>query len=568
MVVITPWYPTPARPYDGVFVAESCAALATQGVECEVIHLLNTTAQDLPDPQVGVRRVPFEAPPGTSRAEAARRQQRALASVSDVLESASVVHVHVGIPTGAAVAAVLPDHARLVVTEHATYLATELTYEAGRALYRRVLTRAHRVLTVSDVEARRLRACYPDLRNRVRALGNPVRRLTAPRRPGTARDRWLYVGNLIARKGVLRLVDAFALWAAGHPDARLELAGGGDLEQAIRDRAAEHGIADRVELLGPVAPADLGAVLDRADVLVHLSELETFGMTVAEAAVVGLPVVTARSGGPEEVLARAAEAGLVRFVPRRPTPEQVVAAVRASADVDATEAERARAELERAYGPAAVGRALGSELAGLETPPRGGRLLLVAGSPVGHDRLAGLAAFALRQQVPVTAVVTDAESARALDDRVEVVLVAPHLAIWPHHLLDTVVLDRLPGRLLDGVAAALDGPSRWRGRASRAVSRVRAKHRTLVREARGRVLHPLLYRRLDPQLLARRGAAALHTAADRHGAALVAVLDAESAALGRTLAERLPAARVTSTPLLAEIEDLRDDPAGPDAPVG
>lgn len=557
VLVITPWYPTPTRPYDGVFVAESCAALRTQGVETEVIHLINTATQDLPAAEPGVHRVPFEAPAGTSRAEMARRQQAALAEIADLLTEATVVHVHVGIPTGAAVAAILPEHVQLVVTEHATYLTTELTYVAGRRLYDGVLSRAHRVLMVSDVEARRLRARFPQHRDRIRALGNPVRAVTqqTPARP--RRDRWLYVGNLIARKGVLQLVEAFAAWHAGHPDARLSLAGTGDLEQELRRVAIDRGVIDRIEFLGPVRPADLGPVFDEADVLVHLSELETFGMTVAEAAMVGLPVVVARSGGPEEVLARAAESGTVRMVSTRPAPAEVLTAVHASTEIDGPDASRARAELARSFGPEAIGRRLATELSGLETPSRGRPLMLVASSPAGHDRLADLAAFALRQDIRVIAVVTDPVAAAALDTRVDVVVLGRHLALLPHHVLDTLVLDRLPGVLLDGGASLLAGESRWRGRASRTVSRLRARHRKLVDRLRTKVFHPLVYRHLDPRLVLRSGGSALTAAARRHRPELVVLTDPESAAAGELISRFLPESRITTAITLREIEDLR-----------
>lgn len=39
------------------------------------------------------------------------------------------------------------------------------------------------------------------------------------------------------------------------------------------------------------------------DLLVHASKLETFGMTIVEAIATGLPVLTTRSGGPDETMA-------------------------------------------------------------------------------------------------------------------------------------------------------------------------------------------------------------------------------------------------------------------------
>ncbi len=71
------------------------------------------------------------------------------------------------------------------------------------------------------------------------------------------------------------------------------IAGSGD-DGALRRAIAAAGLEDRVELLGAVA--DVPGLLARADVLVHPSHYESFGIAVFEAMCAGVPVVCARPG--------------------------------------------------------------------------------------------------------------------------------------------------------------------------------------------------------------------------------------------------------------------------------
>src|SRR5690606_9907405 len=104
-------------------------------------------------------------------------------------------------------------------------------------------------------------------------------------------------------KGVLRLVTAFAECARTRPSLSLTIVGGGPLGHDLKIRAEELGVGDRVLLLGPVPHEQVQQAMAEHDLLVHLSERETFGMTLVEAVSTGLPVLATRSGGPQETMA-------------------------------------------------------------------------------------------------------------------------------------------------------------------------------------------------------------------------------------------------------------------------
>jgi glycosyltransferase involved in cell wall biosynthesis len=107
----------------------------------------------------------------------------------------------------------------------------------------------------------------------------------------------LYHGRVDQRKGVLDLLDAFALLAPARPDLRLLISGiGPDLEEARRRVVAAPWQA-QVELAGYVDYDQVPQVYHRADVFVSPTYAEGFSNTILEAMASGLPCVAAEAVG-------------------------------------------------------------------------------------------------------------------------------------------------------------------------------------------------------------------------------------------------------------------------------
>jgi glycosyltransferase involved in cell wall biosynthesis len=75
-----------------------------------------------------------------------------------------------------------------------------------------------------------------------------------------------------------------------------------DFVDAMRRRALEHGLVDRVSFSGTTTGVDLDRAYDAADVIVLASRAETYGMVVTEALARGLPVIATDVGGVAEAL--------------------------------------------------------------------------------------------------------------------------------------------------------------------------------------------------------------------------------------------------------------------------
>lgn len=104
------------------------------------------------------------------------------------------------------------------------------------------------------------------------------------------RITFLYVGQLIRRKGVDLLLEAFADARRATPNIALVIAGEGQLEQELRAQAQRLGLDD-VRFVGHRAYGELPDYYAAADVVVLPSRSEVWGLTVNEALASGRPVI-------------------------------------------------------------------------------------------------------------------------------------------------------------------------------------------------------------------------------------------------------------------------------------
>ena len=157
-------------------------------------------------------------------------------------------------------------------TGRAAHGRSPLYLRASNAYFRRIERRwlpvAAARITVSAPLARYLEAAYhlapftlvpnfPELRGE-----QPRDRRALRDRPGgeaipAGADIVLYLGGLMADRGLEQLVDAMARVAGSHPAAHLALLGDGALAGPLRDRARAAGIGDRVHVLSPVPTGEV-----------------------------------------------------------------------------------------------------------------------------------------------------------------------------------------------------------------------------------------------------------------------------------------------------------------------
>jgi len=240
---------------------------------------------------------------------------------------ATLLHGHWIIPSGAVVAAAAPD-LPVVVSLHGSDV-----FVAERHAFARVAAQA---------TARRLdwlTACSDDLRHRMIALGADAgRAVTIPYGVDARRFRpdadlrasgrramgagpgdlvLFTAGRFVRKKGFEYLIDAVGRLAPRWPALRLVIAGGGDLEDELRARARERGIADRIAFPGVLDQDAVAAHLAGADIAAMPSVRDDAGNvdglpnTVMEALASGTALVATRVGGIPSVIEHARTGWLV-----------------------------------------------------------------------------------------------------------------------------------------------------------------------------------------------------------------------------------------------------------------
>ncbi|MEA2030127.1 MAG: glycosyltransferase family 4 protein, partial [candidate division Zixibacteria bacterium] len=110
------------------------------------------------------------------------------------------------------------------------------------------------------------------------------------------------VTRFTEQKRVDYLIKAFALVIEKNQTARLELYGGGPLENKIKDLIDNFGLQDRVTIHNAVPQEQLREIYNRAAVVVLNSYQEGFGLALSEAMMCEAAVIGTDSGGIPDII--------------------------------------------------------------------------------------------------------------------------------------------------------------------------------------------------------------------------------------------------------------------------
>ncbi|HET8701876.1 MAG TPA: glycosyltransferase [Nitrococcus sp.] len=146
----------------------------------------------------------------------------------------------------------------------------------------------------------------------VLAMGADMRgRFTPGDKTMRSTDELLFVGRLVAKKGLPHLLDAMPEVLRRCPSAHLSIAGFGPEAAALKAQARRLGIEDQVRFLGAVTQENLPALYRRAAVLVAPFIREASGnqeglpVVLMEAIACGCPVIAGRIAGVDELFGEA-----------------------------------------------------------------------------------------------------------------------------------------------------------------------------------------------------------------------------------------------------------------------
>jgi glycosyltransferase involved in cell wall biosynthesis len=209
-----------------------------------------------------------------------------------------ILHSHFYAGSGAVPSLAARMGVPFVHTEHSSRLITdpELTESSRRAM-EELFGRASAVFFVSPSQIEFLSSLA--ITGRFELMANPVNdEIFRVGRGGFPEEiRLITVGHLVEVKRHDLILRAVAEARRHDQRIRLDIVGWGPLLPDLQALADHLGISPHVRLTGRLERQEVADLLSQADIYVHASATETFGVAIVEALFSGLPVVFTHAGG-------------------------------------------------------------------------------------------------------------------------------------------------------------------------------------------------------------------------------------------------------------------------------
>lgn len=335
VIIVPSWWPSPEQPINGIFHVDYARAFAAAGAKVGIIvpdqisprymgggssipwFPRITREQIAGPPDIPVLRIrglhTALGRPGLQMARYRRWLQRGLEIYVAEHGEPDLLHAMCAIPAGWACTHLSGRWRRLaervVVTENTGPFSIVLSPQKGEAYVRAGLVKAKAIVAVSEPLKRDMLAA--GIHGSIEVVPNPVEPLFAGSSPppietdpdGRSIYRGLFVGRLTTLKGIGELIDA-AIELSHEKTFVIEwhFAGYGELEEEIRRRLAEAGMAKQAMMHGLCDKKTVASLLAASHFLVLPSHGENCPLAVCEALASGRPVIGTRGTGCEPLI--------------------------------------------------------------------------------------------------------------------------------------------------------------------------------------------------------------------------------------------------------------------------
>lgn len=317
ILFITPWYPIHENPMAGVFIKEHARAVQIYD-NVIVIHLLgasreikslwqierdieNNTCCPITVFRIRWKLIPFPYLTYLLYLFCIFMTVRRIRTGGF---QPNIVHAHIyssGIP---AVMLSKFHNIPAIITEHSSAFMRGLLPPKEIRKIRYSFRNAHLILPVSSALKETIEAI--GIRGNFRIVPNAVdtNRFKPPHKSKhiTQIKSILFVGSLLPVKCLHILIKAIFQVKSLRRDWRLDIIGEGPQRAELENLVSKLDLRDYVTFHGQKRQDEVAQLMRDADFLVLTSEYETFSVAIAEALVSGLPVISTRCGGPEELI--------------------------------------------------------------------------------------------------------------------------------------------------------------------------------------------------------------------------------------------------------------------------
>ena len=224
-------------------------------------------------------------------------------------EEFDVIHCHDWMTFGAGISAKRKKNKPLVMHVHATELDRTGGQKPNQYVYdleRQGMHKADRIIAVSNYTKNRITAHYGVPSEKITVVHNAVdfsQHYYDENFEIKKTDKVvLFLGRLTLQKGPDYFIYAAKKVLEHEKNVKFIIAGSGDMETLIIEKAAELGISDKVLFAGFLSQADVERAYKMADIYVMPSVSEPFGITTLEAMKNKTPVIISNQSGVSEVV--------------------------------------------------------------------------------------------------------------------------------------------------------------------------------------------------------------------------------------------------------------------------
>ncbi|MBI2656564.1 glycosyltransferase family 4 protein [Candidatus Woesearchaeota archaeon] len=224
-------------------------------------------------------------------------------------EEFDVIHCHDWMTFGAGIRAKRKKNKPLVLHVHATELDRTGGHQVNQYVYdleRHGMHKADKVIAVSNFTKNKIMAHYAVASEKISVVHNAVdfshHYYDEDFEIKKTDKVVLFLGRVTLQKGPDYFVHAAKKVLEHEKNVKFIIAGSGDMEPSVIEKAAELGIADKVLFAGFLNEDDVERAYKMADVYVMPSVSEPFGITALEAMKSKTPIIVSKQSGVSEVI--------------------------------------------------------------------------------------------------------------------------------------------------------------------------------------------------------------------------------------------------------------------------
>lgn len=186
-----------------------------------------------------------------------------------------------------------------VLTEHSTGFERDLFLERERFFFRRVLLNANKIIAVGPGLKTQLERICPE--KEILIIPNMIDTnfFTLDRRENMT-FTFFCLASLENKKAIDNLIISFN--KMNNKESKLVIGGEGPDEEKLKNLVFELGLVDRVNFIGMLNRQEVVNQLNKSNVFILVSRVETFGVVFIEALSCGVPIIASRSGGPDLIV--------------------------------------------------------------------------------------------------------------------------------------------------------------------------------------------------------------------------------------------------------------------------